>query len=60
MQNSARNIGVFTDSTLNFEKQICNFVKGSFFQLRAIAKLYLKKYYHYLYSQSTELLQLIV
>lgn len=38
LHNMVRNLGVF-DSSLNFENQINNFVKGSFFQLRAIAKL---------------------
>ncbi|XP_041946919.1 uncharacterized protein LOC121708371 [Alosa sapidissima] len=37
--SEVRNLGVFLDSSLNFNKQVSSVVKGSFFQLRRIAKL---------------------
>lgn len=39
LHTSARNLGVFLDSSLNFKKQISHVVKSSFFHLRSIAKL---------------------
>jgi len=34
-----RNLGVIFDSSLNFNKQVSSVVKGSFCQLRTVAKL---------------------
>lgn len=39
LQNLVRNLGVIFDSSLNFNKQVSSVVKGSFYQLRTVAKL---------------------
>lgn len=39
LHTHAKNLGVIYDSALKFDKQINSVVRGSFFQLRAIAKL---------------------
>ena len=39
LTSSIKNLGVFFDSALSFNKQISSVVKGSFYQLRTIAKL---------------------
>lgn len=39
LHSVVKNLGVLLDSSLNFNKQISNVVKGSFYQLRSIAKL---------------------
>jgi len=39
LQNMVRNLGVIFDSSLNFNKQVSSVVKGSFYQLRTVAKL---------------------
>ncbi len=39
LHNKIKNLDVFLDASLNFNKQVSSVVKGSFYQLRIFAKL---------------------